>query len=321
MNKFPLVTIGIPNYNYGHYIAETLNSVIGQSYHNIELIIVDDCSTDNSVEVIENWITRYQGNIRIKFIKNKLNIGLTKVCNLVLLHASGIYFQVLDADDILLPEKIKLQVELLQSATNAAFIYSNISVIDEKGKIISSDYLGTIGYDKNCMPQGNLFEDLIAFNFIPLPSVLVKTECARKIGGFDESLQVQDYYMWLRLSESYEALYLNEITGKYRVHETSMSNSALTNPKSNDSVLAIKYKYYHTCNNTGKAIIRKNIYNSVPYLYKNASPSARYWLKQNLLLNPGLKSFAYFIAITLGIPFSFFQRLGSTLHHTSSNIA
>jgi glycosyltransferase involved in cell wall biosynthesis len=66
----PLVTIGIPNFNYAHYIEEALNSVASQTYPNIEMIIVDDCSADNSVAVIENWIQNYSGRFVISFIKN-----------------------------------------------------------------------------------------------------------------------------------------------------------------------------------------------------------------------------------------------------------
>jgi glycosyltransferase involved in cell wall biosynthesis len=304
MEQLPQVTIGVPNYNYAHYVLDTLKSIASQTYPNIELIIVDDFSTDNSIQIIEDWIGKYSGKLKIKFIKNKVNIGLTKVCNIILNNASGKYFQTLDADDLILPDKIARQVIAMQASVNTAFIYSNVQIIDYKGNIIETDYLGRIGYDKKNMPQGNIFEKLFEFNFVPLPSVLVNTEYAKKVGGFNEALQVQDYYLWLKLSENYEAIYIPEITAFYREHASSMSNSASTNPKSTDSVLNIKYSYYHFCNEGIRRIIRKNINLSGAYLYRSNFPSAGKWLRINLLLNPGFKSLVYFTANKLGIPCS-----------------
>lgn len=305
----PLVSIGIPNYNYAHYIENALNSVANQTYKNIEIIIVDDCSIDNSIQVIEKWMSNYGGAMHIQLIKNKSNAGLTKVCNQVLQHAKGKYFQTLDADDIMLPEKIDMQVKLLDASKNTAFVYSNISVINEEGLVIHPDYLGRINYDKDSMPSGNIFNRLFEFNFIPLPSVLVNTAYANAMGGFDESLQVQDYYLWLKLSEKYDALYMPGITAMYRVHGSSMSNSSATNPRSVDSVLNIKFRYYKQSNDVIKKQIKKDIYFSAAYLYEHNYPSAGYWLKENLLLNPSFKSVMYYAAKKIGIPFSIIERL------------
>lgn len=309
MDNLPLVTIGIPNYNYSHYIIETLNSVINQTYQYIELIIVDDLSTDNSIEIIEDWIKKYNGPIKVSFIKNLKNGGLTKVCNQILKNAHGKYFQTLDADDILLPGKIEKQVALLEASKNASFVYSNIGVIDESGNIIDNNYLGRIEYDKDNMPEGNIFEKLFDFNFIPLPSVLINTENAKAVGGFDETLQVQDYYLWLKLSEEFKVIYLTGNTALYREHAVSMSNSSLTNPKSADSVLEIKYRYYKKCNDRIKRVIRKNIYYSSAYLYRSNYSSANKWLKRNLLLNPGFVSAVYYAANKLGISCLFLDKI------------
>lgn len=302
----PLVTIGIPNYNYAHYIKEAMNSVANQAYPNIELIIVDDCSTDNSIIEIENWIKNYSGNIAINFIKNEINLGLTGTCNVILKNAKGKYFQTLDADDIIFPQKIEKQVNLIEQGINVAMVYSNIEIIDENGKIINSDYLNQIGYDKNRMPEGNIFEALFDFNFVPLPSVMVNTEMARAAGGYDEKQQVQDYHLWLKLSEKHEVLFLKEKTAYYRSHQSSMSRSSKTNPRSVESVLNIKYKYFKNSSKAVQKIIKKNIHFSAAYLYEHKIPSAASWLKRDFLYNPGIKSFGYFVAIHLGIPFSFF---------------
>lgn len=313
MQHSPLVTVGVPNYNYSHYVLNALNSIISQTYQHLEVIIVDDHSSDNSITVIEDWMKKYNGPAKINFIKNSHTGGLTRVCNQILQNATGKYFQTLDADDMLMPYKIEKQVQLLNSSEDIGFVYSNIGVMDESGNIINPDYLKRIGYNKDEMPEGNIFEKLFDFNFVPLPSVLVNTAHARIVGGFDETLQVQDYYLWLRLSEKFQVKYLSENTALYRVHSTSMSNSTTTNPRSVDSVLNIKFRYYKTANQRIKKIIRKNIFNSVPYLYKYSYPSTKTWIRRNLILNPGIKSLGYYFAIFTGIPYSFFDFIKSKL--------
>ena len=313
MKISPLVTVGIPNYNYSRYIIGTLKSVDEQNYENIEIIIVDDCSTDNSVNIIEEWINAYEGNRKINFIKNKENLGLTKVCNLVLNNAAGKYFQPLDADDIILPQKISRQVNLLEANINAAFIYSNASVIDEKGNILEEDYLTRIHYNKESMPAGKIHKDLIKFNFVCLPTVLINTSKAHKVGGFDESLQVQDYYMWLKLTEESDVLYQNLVTAKYRVHAKSMGASSLTNTVSEDSVLNIKYRYYYTSKQAEKKIIKRNIQNSSIYLYEHKYPTAKKWIRLAFILKPGIKTFFYFFISLLGIPFSVIRRIKNSV--------
>jgi glycosyltransferase involved in cell wall biosynthesis len=319
MNSLPLVTIGIPNYNYGHFIPKALNSVVNQSYRNIELIIVDDVSSDNSIEIIENWIRSYTGNIQIKFIKNKKNLGLTKVCNIILHNASGKYFQPLDADDILLPGKIEMQVAVLENSSDIAMVYSNVMVINESGEITNPDYCERINYDRRNMPSGRIFNDLLIFNFISLSSVLVNTQYARDAGGFDETIQVQDYYMWLRLSEKYEIRYVGGTLAQYRVHDTSMSGLSITNCASEESVMTIKYRYYKRSTPKLKQVIAKNIQNSSVYLYQQNYVSAKKWLTIAFRLNPSFKTGVYFLSIRVGVPFGFFKMLKLNFFRRNDN--
>ena len=116
----PLVTIGIANYNYARFVTHALESVANQTYKNCELIIVDDCSTDNSVEVIQDWIDNYSGNFKIEFIKNSKNTGVAKVYNSILERVSGKYYQIIDADDFIFPDKIARQVSILEKEEEAS---------------------------------------------------------------------------------------------------------------------------------------------------------------------------------------------------------
>lgn len=311
MENTPLVSIGIPNFNYAHFVIQTLNSVAGQDYENIEIIIIDDFSTDNSNQVIKDWITNYKGNFKILFLKNSANSGLTKICNQLLKSASGKYIQFLDADDWILPGKISRQVALLEAANDTALVYSDVEIVNEKGKITGESYLSRIGYEKSKMPDGNIHQQLFDFNFIPLPSVLIVRRLIDEAGGFDELLGVQDYYMWLKLTENYKAIYMHQSTAVYRVHSSSMSNSIFTNPRSVDSVLAIKYNYYKNSNKIIRSKILTTIHYSSVYLYKTKYPTARQWLKIDCLLNPGVRNIIYLTASNFGIGYSFFDKVKS----------
>ncbi|MDB5280361.1 MAG: glycosyltransferase [Ferruginibacter sp.] len=313
MQSNPLVSIGIANYNYANYIVHALNSIEDQSYQNIEVIIVDDHSTDNSVTVIEDWIKQYKGLKIISFIKNEQNLGIAKVSNLVLQSAKGKYFQVLDADDILLPDKVAIQVDKMEGNSNAALIYSNTCIIDEGGEVINNDYLSRVGYDEKNMPEGFVHERLFDFNFIPNSSVLVKTHSAKEVGGFDDTVQVQDYYLWIKLSEHHEVIYMHGNTAQYRIHGTSLSNKESTNANSIAGELDLLYRYYKDGDAARQKKIKKSIHHSAAYLYQLKFPKAAYWLKQDFLLNPSVKTFGYFLAINLGIPFSFFARIKAIL--------
>ena len=317
MDTLPLVTIGIPNYNYAHYIIDALESVVNQTYSNIEFIIVDDCSIDNSVEIIEKWIRNYNERFKITFIKNASTIGISRVCNIILTRASGKYFQILDADDMILADKIKIQVQQFEKDGKCSLVYSNIGIINEENQVINNDYLGQIGYDRRNMPQGNVFKDLLMFNFVPNPSVLIKTDDAKEIGGYDESLQVQDYYLYLTLSERYNFIYSNEVTSYYRIHSDSLSNSNKTNPNSIEGSLTLLCRYYENGDDKFKAHVKKSIFNMAPYFYKHRFQNANYWIKRNATLNPGFKSIGYLVAFYIGIPYSFFDKLKSIFHFSN----
>jgi glycosyltransferase involved in cell wall biosynthesis len=299
----PLVTIAIPNYNYSRYIVEALDSVATQQYPNIELLVLDDQSTDNSVAVINEWIHNYRGNIQVKLLRQQCNGGLTKACNKLLQHATGKYIQFLDADDKILPEKISSQVAILEEQPSAALVYADALLIDEYGKEFGQGYLQRIGFNSGLMPSGDVHTALFHFNFIPLPTILVRTDLIRQAGGFDEAVGVQDYYMWLILSARYQFLYQHTANAFYRVHHASMSNSSITNPSSVRSILEIKYKYFDSGSEQIRQAIRGTIASSAPYLYRYQHPDAKKWIRLNWIHNPSVKNLVQYCFICLGLPY------------------
>lgn len=219
LNNFPLVTIGIPVFNGAKYLSETLQSISKQTYKNLELIIIDDGSSDASFTICSQWAKL--NHFPVCLLKNDSNLGLTKTCNIILRQAKGQYLQMFGQDDIMLPQKISNNVNLFeQQNENVAIIYSRVQLIDEASKLINQDYFERIGYKLNT--NEDTFLELIKLNFISAPSVIMRTSIIKDSGGYDEDLQFEDWDLWLRLSREYQLLFSDNIDTYYRMHKGSM---------------------------------------------------------------------------------------------------
>jgi glycosyltransferase involved in cell wall biosynthesis len=241
----PLVSVIALCYNQEDFLVETLDSIKAQTFKNLEFIIVDDCSSDQSVKKIESWIKA--NKVNCLFIKNKENIGLVKTLNIALKQCKGKYYSLIACDDVYLPNKLGNQVNKFENLDkDYAAIYSDAYIINEN----SSYQYGTLISRKqlNNPPSGNIYEDLmIKDNFIPALSVIYKTEIIKKLGYHDESLIYEDYDMLLRLSNHYKIYFQKEIDVCYRLHQTNM-NFNLDKPMFLDSKIKILFKHLNAEN-------------------------------------------------------------------------
>lgn len=214
-NKTPLVSVICSCYNHSNYVEKTLDSVINQSYNNIQLIIIDDFSTDNSVFIIENWIKKRKQGI---LIKNEKNLGLTTSFNQAFSIVKGKYFIDLAADDLLLEHCIETQVNTFENIdnTNVGIVYGNATIYNE------NDTLGYNYYDQ--WPQkkitttpkdGFIYKEILSHsNTICSISALIKTAVFKNLGGYDSNLIYEDYDFWLRVSRTYFIIYIDNILVK-----------------------------------------------------------------------------------------------------------
>ena len=232
MQNLPLVSVICISYNHAPYIIEALNSVLQQSYPNIELLIADDCSTDNSKEVIENWIKE---NSTIPFFPNATNLGNTKTFNNVLKKANGEYIIDLAADDVLLPNCIEEQIHAFQNArfSNLAVVYGNLELINENNHFISNHYTS------NENPQsGDIYKMVIGLSpKICSVSSMIKKDILESLGGYDESLFYEDLDLWVKVSRNYAFQYIPKILVKKRELSNSLGAHFYkrNNPKTNQN--------------------------------------------------------------------------------------
>ncbi|OGL46001.1 MAG: hypothetical protein A2W05_01200 [Candidatus Schekmanbacteria bacterium RBG_16_38_10] len=212
MDNTGLVSIIIPTFNCRKYIRHAIESALAQTYKNIEIIVVDDGSTDNTREEIEDLIS--EKGISYIYQANK---GLPGARNTGIKHSSGEYLVFLDSDDVILPEKITTQVSFIKEHPDVCLVYSRYQYFknDNPDDVVSHPY---------ALLRGHLYKELIRANFFIVHSVLVKKECVEKVGGFDESFMAfEDWDLWIRMAESgCQFDYIDEILCLCRLRPDSM---------------------------------------------------------------------------------------------------
>jgi glycosyltransferase involved in cell wall biosynthesis len=213
-NEIPIVTVIIPLYNREDYIKETLKSVFDQTYSNIEIVIVDDGSTDNSLQIVN----KYKKKCKIIKHPNNENKGQSAAINLALSKTRSKYISILDSDDKFLKDKLKFQVDFLEKNKDFGVVYSNGEIIDSKG---NTKYI--IYSDKHIPPMSP--NEILLSSYFNVPSnALVRRSIYDKVGFFDESMRSsQDHDMAIRLSEVTKIGYLPQVLWQYRRHDDSQS--------------------------------------------------------------------------------------------------
>lgn len=215
LKNTPLVSVIVLCYNHQNYLQQTLNSVLEQTYSEIELIIVDDASTDSSVEEIKKFIKQNSSNKliqKVKLIFLKENQGNCKAFNLAFAQSKGKYIIDLATDDVMHRDRISKQIKCFQNLDSKyGVVFTDVFLIDEKDKIIGTHYQNYNKSKKN-IPSGNIYQGLlVAGGLISAPSMLIRREVLEELEGYDEDLSYEDYDFWIRSSRIYEYFYLDEI--------------------------------------------------------------------------------------------------------------
>lgn len=230
----PKVSVIILTFNRAELLRRALASVLDQTFRDFEIIIVDDCSSDNTGEVISE-LSSTDG--RIKYIRQPKNMGPGASRNAGLKNASGEYIAFLDDDDEWLPEKLRLQVECLdQCALDVGAVYCGRLDVDSKtGKVLR--------VFPCAKEKGNIFKLLLKSNFLTLSSILLRSKCFEQIGVFDEDIPVgEDYDIWIRISQYFRFEYIDQPLVKYGIHSGSISKNLKKQISGQEAMLR---KYHH----------------------------------------------------------------------------
>ncbi|MCZ7384118.1 MAG: glycosyltransferase [Candidatus Methanoperedens sp.] len=211
----PTVSVIIPTYNRANYLKKSLQSAISQTVRDIEIIIINNYSTDNTLEVISSF-----NDQRIKIINFKNGGVIAKSRNQGMIQSTGRYIAFLDDDDLWCPDKLELQIDYLESHPEFGAVYSNAIIIDEKDN--RKGFLINRGQAK----EGQVFQYLLGGNFITILTVLMRRELLESVGLFNEEpslIAVEDYEYWMRTSFKFGFGYIGKPLALYRIHSTSVS--------------------------------------------------------------------------------------------------
>lgn len=279
-----MISIILPVYNGERYLSQAIEGILNQTYSDWELIIVNDCSTDSTSSIIEEYLK----DKRIRVIENKLNLKLPKSLNRGFQASRGEYLTWTSDDNIYNDTALETLLRTLQDAKDTALVYSDMYYIDEEGSILEREI------DRYDIWQGNCVGACF----------LYRREIFEKLGGYDENLYlVEDYEYWLRIAKYYKMKFINRKLYYYRVHEQSLSTSKerevtkkriellkglLTDPdvpeeKKNDIKLQLIGDYYHEKDmqklKSEVKLLKKhdrNVYHKLPYQIKKEAYFNRY---------------------------------------------
>lgn len=218
--EYPLLTIICISYNHSLYIVDAINSIWNLDYPNVELIIADDASSDNSQKVIKDLIVDKE----ITTVFNQINIGHCKTFNRALKLAKGEFIVDFSADDIFLKSGVKQGVNLLtKKGESFGVVFSDAERIDEFNKVIGCHITSSFFY-LSIVPQGDIYKNLLEKYFISPPTMIFRKSLIDEIGGYNENLSYEDFDFWVRSARITNYCYLPEITIQKRIHRESVSS-------------------------------------------------------------------------------------------------
>ena len=217
--RFMKVSVVTASYNYQDYIKEAIQSVLNQTYKDWELIIVDDCSTDNSVQVINSY-----KDDRIKLFVNEKNLGLQKTVKRGIENASGEWIVFLESDDILKPDNIEKKVRIAQKYKDVNLIFNDCEFFGDEEKV--SDFTIALKKTRSLLrkktyPQNMFYNFYLSNKIFTFSSVMAKRDDLLKISFNPPMDCLLDWWLWVQMAYIGKFYYIPEIMTEWRLHTDS----------------------------------------------------------------------------------------------------
>jgi len=214
----PLVSVLVPCYNHESFIEDCLNSIATQTYPNIELIVIDDGSSDDSYSVIQKFATENTERFRRFIYRTRANLGLATTLSELVELADGSLLAPIASDDQMIPGRIENDVKCLQEEPNAIAVFGTVELIDDQNRVLG---------------QTNASRKAVKFNqiqrhrhYLPAPTMTVSANAYRSLFPLPQHLVIEDWYTLLRLSKLGDLIQSGQPSARYRTHATNVSKVA-----------------------------------------------------------------------------------------------
>lgn len=230
-NEQPLVSVIIPAWNAESYLGEAIDSILSQTYENIEILIIDDNSDDGTLKVAELYANKYK---RIKVVANSENVGIGHNRSIGIKHAKGKYICWQDADDISLPKRIEKQVTFLESRPQVGIVGGWMRFFNKDGDGLVRRY---------AEDDVELRSKIFKYNPIAQPASMFRADCYKKVGSYDKTYRLsEDLEMFFRVGEKYQFGNIQDVVVKYRQSGTSLTATKLREMERITFKIRKKYK-------------------------------------------------------------------------------
>ena len=225
-NINPLVSVIIPCFNHEKFIEARIKSIIQQTYNNIEIILIDDNSSDSSPKIIK----QYEKMNNVFAIYNKNSVGPFYAHNLGVNYSNGDYLLFAESDDISNPQLIELLLNTKFFDSNIAVSYSKSAIINENDKIIAEDFhhrekkFRKLYLHSGVIPREKAREFLLVGNIIPnMSAALIKKSVFQNAGGLDTKYRLcADWDLWMKISLNHDFYYVNKSLNYFRIHQSTV---------------------------------------------------------------------------------------------------
>jgi glycosyltransferase involved in cell wall biosynthesis len=303
----PLISIICISHNHAPYIEETLRSAISQTYENVEIILIDDGSSDGTPNIIEKLKIKNPKFVAILLSESK---GNCRAFNKALNQSKGDYIIDLAADDLLMPERIAEGIACFQrSGKDYGVNFTDAAYIDASGRFMRYHYKrNKSGQLYENVPEGSIYEELLSRYFICTPTMMIRRSVFEHLGGYDENLAYEDFDFWVRSAKVTKYCYTDQVLVKKRILKDSLSTRQY---KRNSQILkstylvCLKAEKLNETESERKALARR-----VQFEFKMALLSKNYRIAYKFseilirTLTPGMRKFLIvlmnrFISITV----------------------
>jgi len=277
----PLVSVIMPSYNHEQFVSEAIESVLNQTFTDLELIILDDASGDKSKEIIKTY---QQKDSRIRTIFHNENRGIARTLNEGLEEAKGKFIAFFASDDVWARENLKKQLEVLEKNEDLV-VWSESLVIDALGNPTGESFTQKNGASKK-KKSGDIFEELLRGNYICGSSVILKRENLKDI-RYDEQLKyLNDYKLMVDLARRYQFYFIPEPLAMYRIHGRNVTLSDREEGWPRDRII-IGQCFLREYGNEIPSRVKSKIYLSIggAYLDLGEREKAKHYVYRGIKLN------------------------------------